>query len=131
MKFASSEISRDKRIAVAAFLRDSDGQNRERLAHIHSILSGQPYLTKEITSESMQSQPVDPEEKAFWRSFRIRCAIALLLTIGVYIGIMTGSPKITPYINKIKSEIATDYSENLFDFLQQIPYTLDYEKINA
>ncbi len=131
MKFTSSESERDKRLAVAAFLRDSDGQNRDRLSHIHSILSGQPLPPKDYSPDMPTNTLQVSEEKAFWRSFRTRCAIALLLTIGVYVGIMTGSPQITPYINKIKAEIGTDYSENLFDFIEQIPYTLEYEKINA
>lgn len=131
MKHTSSETSRDKRIAVAAFLRDSDGQNRERLSHIHSILNGEPLPPKEYSPELQEKTQPDREEKAFWRSFRIRCVLALLLTIGVYIGIMADNPKITQYIKTIKTTIATDYSENLFDFLQQIPYTLEYEKINA
>ena len=131
MKLNSSETERDRRLAVAAFLRDSDGQNKERMQHISHILTGQPVPTKEYSPEFQEKTQQDPEERAFWRSFRIRCVIALSLTIGVYIGIMTGSPQITPYINEIKKEITVDYSENVFDFIEQIPYTLEYEKINA
>ena len=125
MKHISSETERDKRLAAAAFLRDSDGQNKERLLHVHSILTGQP------TFVSAQTEVLNDEEKAFWRSFRNRCIVALLLTAGIYLATMSNSPEITPYINKIKAEIGSDYSENLFDFIEQIPYTLDYEKINA
>lgn len=131
MKNISSEVERDKKLAAAAFLRDSDGQNKERLLHVNSILTGQPISTKEYTSDTPQKTAYNDEEKAFWRSFRIRCIIALLLTAGIYIGNMSNSPQITPYINKIKTEIGSDYSENLFDFIEQIPYTLEYEKINA
>lgn len=135
MKLTSSETERDKRLAVVAFLRNSDGRNKERLAHVHSILTGQPIPLNEYTSDETEKTPqsmaADREEKAFWHSFRIRCVIALFLTIGVYIGVMSDSPEIAPYIKKIKTEIETDYSENLFDFIEQIPYTLEYEKINA
>lgn len=31
---------------------------------------------------------------------------------------------------KIQTKISCDYSENLFDFVQQIPYNLGYEKIS-
>lgn len=131
MKTTSNESSRDRRLAVAAFLRDSDGRNKERMQHINYILNGQPYPAKENIPDKMQTAVSDPEEKAFRKSFRIRCAAALLLTTGVYLGIMTQNPKIIPFIKTIKTEIQADYSENLFDFIKQIPYTLEYEKINA
>ena len=131
MKLNSSESERDKRLAVAAFLRDSDGLNKERMQHINHILNGQPYQAPEISHEKTQLQTVQQEEKAFWRSFHIRCAVALLLTIGLFLAAMTDSPQITPYMKKIKTAVEADYSENLFDFIEQIPYTLEYEKINA
>ena len=135
MKLTSSETERDKRLAVAAFLRDSDGQNKERLAHVHSILTGQPLPLKEYTSDTSEKTPqsiaAEKEEKAFWRSFRLRCVFALFLTILIYLAVMTDNPQINPYIKRIQSEIKADYSENLFDFIEQIPYTLEYEKINA
>ena len=131
MKHISSESERNKRLAVAAFLRDSDGQNKERLLHVNNILTGQPISIKEYTSDTPQKTAYNDEEKAFWRSFRNRCIASLLLTAGIYLATMANSPEITPYINKIKAEIGSDYSENLFDFIEQIPYTLDYEKINA
>lgn len=130
MKLNSSETERDRRLAVAAFLRDSDGQNKERMQHISHILTGQPLPPKEYLNNVPEKQ-TDPEEKAFWSSFRRRCVIALVLTAGVYIAVMTGSPEITSCIDTLKKEIAVDYSENVFDFLEQIPYTLEYEKINA
>jgi hypothetical protein len=128
---STSESERDKRLAVATFLRDSDGLNKERLQHINQILNGQPYQETEISHEKTQLQTAQQEEKAFWRSFRIRCAVALLLTIGLFLAAMTDSPQITPYMKKIKTAVEADYSENLFDFIEQIPYTLEYEKINA
>jgi hypothetical protein len=131
MKHISSEVERDKKLAAAAFLRDSDGQNKERLLHVNNILTGQPISIKEYTSDTPQKTAYNDEEKAFWRSFRNRCIASLLLAAGIYLATMSNSPEITPYINKIKAEIGSDYSENLFDFIEQIPYTLDYEKINA
>ncbi len=131
MKLNSSETERDRRLAVAAFLRDSDGQNKERMQHISHILTGQPVPAKDYLPEFQEKTQQDPEEKAFWRSFRRRCVIALVLTAGVYIAVMTGSPEITSCMDTLKKEIAVDYSENVFDFLEQIPYTLEYEKINA
>ena len=131
MKHTSSETERDKRLAVAAFLRDSNGQNKERLSHVHNIMTGQPLPPKDFSQDTATNIQQNEEEKAFWRSFCLRCIAALVLTAGIYIGNMSQSPEITPYINKIKAEIGSDYSENLFDFIEQIPYTLDYEKINA
>jgi len=131
MRHISSENKRDKHLAVAAFLRENNGRNEERLSHVQSILTGQPILSKDYSYDIQQNTELSNEEKAFWHSFRLRCIIALVLTVGIYIGNIFQSPEITPYINKIKAEIASDYSENLFDFIEQIPYTLDYEKINA
>ena len=131
MKLNSSETERDKRLAVAAFLRDSDGQNKERMQHINHILTGQPFPSKDYSQDIQQNTQQDKEEKAFWQSFRIRCAVSLLLTIGLFLAAMTDSPQITPYMQKIKTAVEADYSENLFDFIEQIPYTLEYEKINA
>ena len=104
MKLNSSETERDRRLAMAAFLRDSDGQNKERMQHISHILTGQPVPTKEYSPEFQEKTQQDPEEKAFWRSFRRRCVIALALTAGVYIAVMTGSPEITAYMDTLKKK---------------------------
>ncbi len=136
MKHISSESMRDKRIEVAAFLRSSDGQNRARLSHIHDILNGQPYQaypnppkTKEAENSKISS--TEAEEKAFWHSFRIRGVISLFITILIYLAVLSASPKITPYLNTLKTTIKNDQTEILFDFIEQIPYTLEYEKINS
>lgn len=124
------EQERDRRILTAAFLRDSEMQNKDRLSHIHQILHGEQYRP-EAYRESSSENSADAEEKLFWKSFRNRCIFAMMGTIILYVGMLSDIPELSDSIAKLQTTIEMDYSENLFDFINQIPYTLDYEKINA
>lgn len=124
------EQERDRRILTAAFLRDSEMQNKDRLSHIHQILHGEQYRP-EAYRESSSENSADAEEKLFWKSFRNRCIFAMMGTIILYVGMLSDIPEFSDSIAKLQTTIEMDYSENLFDFINQIPYTLDYEKINA
>ena len=131
MKSSSSEDMRDRRIAAAALLRESDGKNKERLLHIHDILNGPSYIPQESNSIPDTKPPQDSISNTFRRSFVMRLLIALLITFSIYTTRFAENPQIHRCIHKLKTTITTDYSENLFDFIQQIPYTLEYEKINV
>lgn len=131
MKSTSSESQRNKRLAAVAFLRSSHGQNTERLSQVNQILNGAPSSIRSTDSSTADNTMQRRVESSFWRSFRIRFACSIVLTIILYLAMMTNSPKIAPYLEVVKVTVTTDYSENLFDFFHQIPYTLDYEKINV
>ncbi len=130
MNEQAKEQERDRRILAAAFLRDSEMQNKDRLSHIHQILHGEQYRP-DIYRENISESPADAEEKLFWKSFRNRCIFAMLITIILYVGMLSDISEFSDGITKLQMTIEMDYSENLFDFINQIPYTLDYEKINA
>ena len=131
MKSISSESKRDRRLAAIAFLRDSHVQNLERLSHVNQILNGTPSSITNTDFSVPESTVPQRAEASFWRSFRMHFTCSLILTIFLYLAMMTSSPNITYYLHMIKAAVVTDYSENLFDFFYQIPYTLEYEKINA
>ncbi len=125
------QLKRDRRLEAVAFLRDHDMQNKERIAQVNRILKGGDVQTPGTYTMPEPEEADMKAEKEFWKSFRLRCAAAMFLTILFYVGMMSSDAVITNYITTIKTSISKDYSENLFDFINRIPYTLDYEKINA
>ncbi|MBE5881698.1 MAG: hypothetical protein E7289_05285 [Lachnospiraceae bacterium] len=130
MSKRENEAKRDRKLEAVAFLRDHEAGNRERLIHVKHILNGEP---GEIKTAAVQPEglPYDKETQEFWRSFRRRCMVALVLTLFLCVGKMSGTTELTKSVNLIKEAVLQDESENLFDFIQQITYTHDYEKINA
>lgn len=135
MRKHEMDDKKDRKLEVAAFLRSHEAGNRERLMHIGHILNGtseeivpQPALLVQQTPVTSQAER---EEKEFWRSFRRRCIIALILTIFVCVGKMSDNEKLTESVNVIQQSVLQDEAENLFDFIQQITYTWEYEKINV
>ncbi len=130
------DSKQNRKLAVAAFLRSSASQNMERLVQIDHILNGGEISSSGnrnmITQAAEQLDcSISDEEKTYQRSFRNRCVASIILTIVLFLGMMSEDEKIIKYVERIKIEISQDYSENLFDFIKQIPYTLEYEKINA
>lgn len=122
---------RDRKLEAVAFLRNHEAGNRERLVRIRHILNGEPEAPVKTQIPLPSDNPADNREQGFWRSLRRRCAMALLLTIFLCVGDMSGNKEAEKSIRIIKEVISKDNSENMFDFIQQITYTHEYEKINA
>ena len=125
--------TQDRKLAAVAYLRENATANKHRLLQVRSILDGAepvPYntITKDIiTGEQTQVT----EEKKRTSSFRSRVLLCLLTFVLMFAAKESRNTVVAPYIQEIKTLISADYSDNLFDFFRQIPYTLDYEKINV
>ena len=125
--------TQDRKLAAVAYLRENATANKHRLLQVKNILSGEepvPYntVTKDaVTGEQAQTT----EEKTRTSSFRSRLVLCLLTFALLFVAKESENTVVAPYIQEIKTLISADYSDNLFDFFRQIPYTLDYEKINV
>lgn len=150
------ENRQNRKLEAVAFLRNSNARNRQRMLQVRSILYGEPYApeneqytehyankypdkyTNNYTDQySIIEKPEDgirgslQEESSFWLSFIRRCIICGAVLALLYMGNPSENTFASKYKKEIKSFISEDYSEKLFDFIQQIPYTFDYEKINV
>ena len=125
-------FSTERKLETISFLRRSAAENKQRLYQADAILNGQPADRIDFTKQTDSAASVREEEpyepKLLSGSFFFRCLIALACLFIFLILVQTTEPKTRQYINTIKGQIETDYSENMFDFISQIPYTLPYEK---
>ncbi len=131
----SNQINKnvDRRLAVVAYLRSSAEKNKQRLIDVNHILNGEEPLPGTYPQKAQYDPDVSGDDtgRSGWKSFRNRCILCFFLTILFYVMTWNNQEHLTPYLYEIKSAVCEDYSDNLFDFLEQIPYTLDYEKINV
>lgn len=137
------ELRQNRRLEAVAFLRNSDARNRQRISHVRSILYDEPYVPAndkkwdnrdeqyKIDAEEHFDAGNWDEDRIFWKSFARRCIICVALLAVFYLKEPSQNSFWDKYKKEIKSVISRDYSEKLFDFIQQIPYTFDYEKINV
>ena len=128
-------FSTDQKLETISFLRRSAAENKQRLYQADAILNGQPADRIDFTKQTDSAASVREEEpyapKLLSGSFFFRCLIALACLFVFLILGQTTEPQTRQYIDTIKGQIETDYSENMFDFIRQIPYTLPYEKTNV
>lgn len=112
---------------------DKNKRNRSNIANIDNAGNVGRYDSPDssVSSDNWQKTGNREEERAFWLSFFRRTILCGAVIALLYMGDKSGSTAANRYKKEIKSLISVDYSENLFDFIQQIPYTFDYEKINV
>lgn len=126
-----SKVDLETRLKAVAYMRQSAMESRNRLENARQILlqdkTGFQIETLENTNQDKQNETGNEG----MMSFLFRTGIVLLILVLFYIGKSAPNGKIGALLNTCKKEISVDYSENIFDFIDRIPYTLNYEKINA
>ena len=126
-----SKVDLETRFKAVAYMRQSAMESRNRLENARQILlqdkTGFQIETLENTNQDKQNETGNEGVM----SFLFRTGIVLLILVLFYIGKSAPNGKIGALLNTCKKEISVDYSENIFDFIDRIPYTLNYEKINA
>lgn len=130
----NDDPTKDRKLAAVAYLRERADADKHRLLQVKHILDGEECascnsMPPKDTSEA--EAPAFLSSKKHSSSLRNRCIFCLILFALFFFGKENSNSRIFPYMQEIKSVISADYSDNLFDFLRQIPYTLDYEKINV
>lgn len=137
---------RDRKLEAVAFLRQNAADNNARLAHVNGILSGntQQEMTAEAACLSQRCYEKEYRTKqeergkqeltgsmSFGKSLVIRTLLCALLAAAFYAAPESRFHSLKDCKILIRETVAKDYTENLFDFIQRIPYTFEYEKINA
>lgn len=126
-----SKVDLETRLKAVAYMRQSAMESQNRLENARQILlqdkTGFQPETLENTNQDKQNETGNEGVM----SFLFRTGIVLLILVLFYIGKSAPNGKIGALLNTCKKEISVDYSENIFDFIDRIPYTLNYEKINA
>lgn len=126
-----SKVDLETRLKAVAYMRQSAMESRNRLENARQILlqdkTGFQIEALENTNQDKQNETGNEG----MMSFLFRTGIVLLILVLFYIGKSAPNGKIGALLNTCKKEISVDYSENIFDFIDRIPYTLNYEKINA
>ena len=127
----------EKRLQAVAYMRESALLARERLSRAGQILgntnaeydygNGEAYLSDSSHKKDEQNRA---GMKAAW-SIALRTSLVLLILLFFMMGKNGTDGSIGAMQEKCTGMIRVDYAENLFDFIQEISYTFDYEKINA
>ena len=126
----------EKRLQAVAYMRQSADHARERLCRAGEILGylqADVYLGSEdaLLHARRQKDEQNKTGLTYGRSMLCRCGLVLLLLLFFGMGKNAPDGAVDAMREKCTSMISIDYSEKLFDFIQEIPYTFDYEKTNA
>lgn len=123
-----------KRMDAVMFLRQSAAYNKQRMNQANDLLNGSApadfYGIKNPESDDQEEKNAD-ENNTFKRSLFLRVMISALLGFSFFAAVHSNKINMDQYKNILIKTISVDYSENLFDFMKKIPYTFEYEKINA
>lgn len=127
-------LDTDVKLKAVAYMRRSAQESRERLNHVDHILSSGSNDTHYLFSDAAENPNHEKQNESpvgWMFSFLCRAGLVLLLLVMFFVGKNGPDGKIEGLLNACKKEITVDYAENLFDFIERMPYTLNYEKINA
>ena len=118
-----SHISTDKKLQLIRKIRQEHQMNRNTIRGRESFLYG-----KSMPFESFQDMDMDMENALDMdlpvSTFRFRIAAALLLFGFFYMVSSRGESVFGIQPAKVYEAVETDYSPILFDFMENIPYTL-------
>lgn len=116
-----SHISTDKKLQLIRKIRQEHQMNRNTIRGRESFLYG-----KSMTFESFQDMDMENalDMDLSVSTFRFRIAAALLLFGFFYMVSSRGESVFGIQPAKVYEAVETDYSPILFDFMDNIPYTL-------
>lgn len=129
----------ESRLKAVAYMRQSEAESRLRLEHAKQILQKKPMESNGYfypnSNPATEYTALEPEQNETGSkigiSLMLRSCLVLLILGCFYVGKSAPNGKIKALLEDTKTQITVDYSDNLFDFIEKIPYTLSYEKINA
>lgn len=116
-----SHISSDKKLQLVRKIREEHQMNRNTIRGREAFLYG-----KNIPYEAFQEAGPDniPETELPVSTFRFRMAAALLLFAAFCTLASKDRTVFGIDASQVYEAVETDYSSNLFDFIEEIPYTL-------
>lgn len=116
-----SHISTDKKLQLIRKIRQEHQMNRNTIRGRESFLYGKSMPYESFPDMDMETVP-DMELPV--STFRFRIAAALLLFGFFYLVSSRGETVFGIQPAKVHEAVETDYSPILFDFMENIPYTL-------
>jgi hypothetical protein len=148
-KEMEERMLRDKKLEAVSFLRQNAQDNNMRLYEVKNILyhddgrQGRAFR-KELEEQEFGRNKIrgsetaqkaasgsESDSKTAISSFLFRSALCACLLAAVHFMPENIGGAFPAQKENLLSVVQTDYTENLFDFIEQIPYTLEYEKINV
>lgn len=121
----------ERKLQAAVYMRESAQIARERLRRVGDILEGSHGAAPGYSYSGENTDEQNKTGLTFAQSIACRSGLVLLFLFFFFAGKGAPDGKIDELREECVKGIAVDYSENIFDFIQEIPYTFDYEKTNA
>lgn len=121
-----SNIPIEKRMQLVHMIREENKTNQLKLRNRENILYGRPlvsslhsteHATQEYAQEAMEETPVS--------TFKLRFLIAVALFVTYLILDMGGGSILGKNAKEIYLMVEEDYQSNIFDFIENITYTLN------
>lgn len=116
-----SSISSDKKLQLIRKIRQEHQTNRNTIRGREAFLYGKSMPYEAFYEPELE---VCPEAELPVSTFRFRIAIALFLFAVFYMASSRGDTLLGISPSRIHKAVETDYSPILFDFMENIPYTL-------
>ena len=117
----NSHISSEKKLQLVRKIREEHQMNRDTVRGREAFLYG-----RNVPYESFQDAGMDGMQDGELpvSTFRLRTAAALLLFAFFYTAFSQNKTIFGLDTQQVYESVETDYSPILFDFMEQIPYTL-------
>ena len=118
-RYDMDSVSIEKKLQMIQKIRQEHQMNQNAVRGREAVLYGNKY---NIFPETERSE--NGSEGIYVSTFRLRISAALLLFILFY-SVASGDKTFFGInASQVYMAIETDYSANLFDFMEEIPYTL-------
>lgn len=115
-----ANVSADKRMQLVHMIREENKSNQLKIRNRESILYGKPFLSNAYAAEDTAENAEMPVS-----TFKLRFLLALALFIVYLLLDMGGGSILGKDTKEIYLMLEEDYQSNLFDFIENITYTLD------
>lgn len=135
-----AHITSEKKLELIRSIRKAQADNLAALNKRETILYGKPITQRNNISswersydqaEKEQKEADDVPGRKQVLTLKVRIILSALL-LGGYFSFMTATEnQYTLEKAMIKTYIAKDFTNNLFAFMEDFPYTLEYEKIST
>lgn len=116
-------ISIERKLALVRKIRQEHQMNQNAVKGREAYLYGNRYQGQYDMSEEGRAEEMSKSEASF-STLKFRITAAAFLFGIFYTALIQNKSFMGVSISQIYQSVETDYSANLFDFMNQIPYTL-------
>ncbi|MBQ7065957.1 MAG: hypothetical protein IJN92_03975 [Lachnospiraceae bacterium] len=139
----SPKINTEKKLELIRSMRQTHEDNLATINKREAILYGSPisYKSETLSYKSQLSNTNTEANKPYEEdlfpykkpilTFKVRVFLSIFLVAGYFIFATITENQYTLEKAMVKTYITKDFSNNLFAFMEDFPYTLEYEKIST